>query len=62
MAPYNFDLLVPAVRKLVADKLKIEMKAVEIFLVGHHVLRPSLAGELGKKFPGGFGLPFFYYS
>ncbi|MDI6887976.1 MAG: hypothetical protein QMC98_04975 [Candidatus Thermoplasmatota archaeon] len=44
----NFDLLVPAVRKIVSDKLNIKMKAIKIFLVGHHVLRPALAGELGN--------------
>jgi len=45
----NFDLIVPRVRKVVSDKLKVPIRSVSLFMVGHHFHQVSLRvnGNMG---------------
>jgi len=33
----NFDLLIPRIKKVVSEKLKVPMRNISVFMIGHHV-------------------------
>nr|MDO8099455.1 hypothetical protein [Candidatus Njordarchaeota archaeon] len=33
----NFDLLIPRIKKVVSDKLKVPLRNISVFMVGHHI-------------------------
>jgi hypothetical protein len=50
----NFDFLVPRVKKAVSDKLRIPMRNVNVFMVGHHYLDVRV-----EEFGSTGGCPYF---